>query len=659
MACFALLRTDVLGRRGVTPNVTPDGFGPSDLHSAYALPDAGGSGATVAIVDAQDNPNAEADLAIYREQYGLPACTTANGCFKKVDQRGGTDYPAPDAGWAGEIALDLDMVSAACPACHIVLVEADSAYLDDLGTAVNQAVAEGAKYVSNSYGGDEDASQLDADTQYFKHPGVAITASSGDEGYGAQYPAASQYVTSVGGTALVKDSSTRGWSESVWNNSYGAPGSGCSAYDPKPAVQTDTGCDMRTIADVSAVADPETGVAVYNSYQASGWAVYGGTSASSPLIAGVYALAGEPGSSDYPNSYPYGTKTALNDVTEGNDGSCDDEYLCTAGAGYDGPTGLGTPAGITAFAPPGPHGDIVGTVTDAGSGKALPGITVSAGDSGATTDADGKYDIVAPAGTYSVTAGGYGYPAKTTTGVVVTDKGTTTADFALTAAPAVTLSGDVTDGSGHKWPLYASIDIGGRPGGPVFTDPKTGHYSVDVPAGATYDLTVTPRYDGYEPATASVEVGSTDISKDVALTVSATDCSAPGYQTTYSGLHESFDGTTRSRRVDGERRVRRRTVGLRRSASPRQPDRRHRRFRDHRQRRHRPGQDPGHDPDLTVGRSQRCHCSGAVVRQRLPRLLQLDRDRAALGRRRYDVEVGVEPHHRRCPGPWGAGGSDS
>jgi subtilase family serine protease len=355
MSCLAEVRTDVtqphaFAAHAVSAAATPSGYGPSDLIGAYNLPADGGAGQTVAIVDAQDDPNAESDLATYRSQYGLPACTTANGCFKKVDENGGTNYPSADSGWAGEISLDLDMVSAIAPKAHIILVEATSANMTDLGTAVNQAVALGAKYVSNSYGGSEDSSDTSADSSYFNHPGVAITVSAGDSAYGTEYPASSPNVTSVGGTSLTKDSSSRGWSESVWStSSTEGTGSGCSAYEPKPSWQTDTGCSNRTVADVSAVADPATGVAVYDSYQASGWQVYGGTSASSPIIAGVYADAGAPGSGDNPAKYPYQHTSALNDVTSGSNGSCSPSYLCTAGTGYDGPTGLGTPNGLTAF----------------------------------------------------------------------------------------------------------------------------------------------------------------------------------------------------------------------------------------------------------------------------------------------------------------------
>ncbi|WP_141205724.1 S53 family peptidase [Streptomyces griseorubiginosus] len=342
--------------RGVTPKAaTPTGYGPTDLRSAYGLTAAaasGGTGATVAVVDAYDDPNAEADLATYRSHYGLPACTTANGCFKKVSQTGSTtSLPSSDAGWSEEISLDLDMVSAIAPNAHILLVEATSPTMANLGKSVNEAVALGAKYVSNSYGGSESSSDTSYDSSYFNHPGVAITVSAGDSGYGAEYPAASKYVTSVGGTALSTASNSRGWTETVWKtSSTEGTGSGCSTYDAKPSWQTDTGCTKRMISDVSAVADPATGVSVYDSYGiTAGWYTFGGTSAAAPIIAGVYALAGTPGSSDYPAQYPYRHTSALNDVTSGNNGTCSTSYFCTARSGYDGPTGWGTPEGVSAF----------------------------------------------------------------------------------------------------------------------------------------------------------------------------------------------------------------------------------------------------------------------------------------------------------------------
>lgn len=343
--CYALHRTDVV--RSKTSAATPAGYGPADLQSAYNLPGSGGDGQTVAIVDAYDDPNAEADLASYRATYGLPECSTANGCFSKVDQNGGSSLPAPDAGWAGEISLDLDMVSATCPGCHVLLVEADSASFADLGTAENTTAA-GADVVSNSYGGSDARDSTYA--KYYRHDGVAITASTGDSNYeGASYPASSSYVIAVGGTSLTTSSASRGWSESVWSDANGGTGSGCSSYNAAipGAASFYTGCAGRAMADVSAVADPQTGVAVYDTYQAGGWEVYGGTSASAPIVAGVIGMAGN--ASSVTPSTPYASPEALNDVTSGGNGSCSPSQLCTARGGWDGPTGLGSPNGTSAF----------------------------------------------------------------------------------------------------------------------------------------------------------------------------------------------------------------------------------------------------------------------------------------------------------------------
>ena len=361
-SCNALIRTDVkpqLAKAGsLTPDATVSGYGPTQLQSAYNLASAAaanGTGQTVAVVDAFDDPNAASDLAVYRSQYGLPACTVANGCFSKVNENGATSplpSPAPASDdWTGEESLDVDMVSAICPNCHIILVEASSESNDDLGAGVNAAVSLGAKFVSNSYGGSEASNDSTYDSEYYDHPGVAVTASSGDGGYGVEYPAASQYVTAVGGTSLSTASNSRGWTESVWStSSTEGAGSGCSADDPKPTWQTDTGCSKRTVADVSAVADPATGVAVYDTYNNNGgWNVYGGTSVASPLIASVYALAGAPAAGTTPASYLYAHTSNLYDVTSGSTSTCTPAYLCTAEVGYDGPTGLGTPDGIGAF----------------------------------------------------------------------------------------------------------------------------------------------------------------------------------------------------------------------------------------------------------------------------------------------------------------------
>jgi subtilase family serine protease len=353
--CFAKVVTTPDGRTfNGAPNATsgPAGWHPADLQSAYKLTGAPSGTPTIAIVDAYDDPNAESDLAAYRHQFGLTDCTTQNGCFKKVNQSGVQgSYPAADRGWAEEISLDLDMVSAACPTCHILLVEASSNSFTNLMAAVDRAAATpGVVAVSNSYGGNEFSGETTYDS-HFNHPGLAITVSSGDSGYGTEYPAASRYVTATGGTSLSTASNARGWTETAWSGA----GSGCSAYEAKPSWQHDGTCTGRTIADVSSVADPNTGVTVYDTYGGDpGWMVFGGTSAAAPFIAGVYAVGGSKGATTA-SSWPYAATGSLFDVVGGTNGRCTrgknttGAYLCAAGTGYDGPTGLGTPNGATAF----------------------------------------------------------------------------------------------------------------------------------------------------------------------------------------------------------------------------------------------------------------------------------------------------------------------
>jgi subtilase family serine protease len=324
----------------------PSGYGPGQFRTAYNLPASASKVQTIGIVDAFDDPNIESDLDVYSTQYGLPACTTGNGCFRKVDQMGGTNYPRKDAGWALEISLDVEIAHALCPNCKILLVEAKTNSFANLITAEDYAKTH-ADIVSNSWGGSEFSSETtSAYDGHFNSPGQPITFSSGDSGYGVEYPAASQYVTAVGGTTLTLNANNTRKSETVWSGA----GSGCSAYEPKPSWQKDTGCIRRTVTDVSADADPNTGAAVYDSvrYQGfSGWFQVGGTSLSSPIIAAVYALAGN-AASTIDASYPYSHLSGLFDVTSGKNGNCG-SYLCTGVSGYDGPTGNGTPNGTSAF----------------------------------------------------------------------------------------------------------------------------------------------------------------------------------------------------------------------------------------------------------------------------------------------------------------------
>ncbi len=354
--CHAHVVTDANG----APNVAtaPKGYGPAQFHGAYQLPAGASTSQTIAIVDAYDDPRIESDLGAYSSTFGLPACTTANGCFRKVNQTGAAGpYPRSDSGWSLEIALDVEVAHATCPNCKILLVEASSNSLANLAAAVNTAAKLGATEISNSYGGAEFSSEV-SDSAY-NHPGVAVTVSSGDNGYGAfGYPAASPYVIAVGGTTLSLGPENSYGGETVWSGA----GSGCSSYLAAPSWQTAdpnwalTGCgSKRGVADVAADANPSTGAAVYDTvkYQGrSGWFQVGGTSLSAPLIAGVYALAGNAASFSYPASSLYShqldSPATLHDVTSGSNGSCS-TIMCTAGAHYDGPTGVGTPIGVGAF----------------------------------------------------------------------------------------------------------------------------------------------------------------------------------------------------------------------------------------------------------------------------------------------------------------------
>jgi subtilase family serine protease len=342
--CFA---KGLVNKKGVIPDATSPlstAMSPAQIQAAYGLTGANAAGRTVAIVDAYGYPNLARDLTTFRSYYGLPACST--GCLTIMDQNGGSNLPRFNLGWAQEQSLDVDAVSAACPTCHILVVQAKSANFSDLSAAVNTAAKQaGVVAISNSYGGGDLA-----DSTYgaaYNHSGIAITASTGDNGYqGASFPASSHYVTAVGGTTLHMSGTTR-QSESVWSGA----GSGCSTVNVAVAPSTfDTGCAKRAMADVSAAADPNYGglsTVSPSSSKNSSWSQWGGTSESSPIIAAVYALAG----GGYSNTTPYaaGTSSNLHDITSGSNGSCPTTQWCNARTGWDGPTGLGTPNGTGAF----------------------------------------------------------------------------------------------------------------------------------------------------------------------------------------------------------------------------------------------------------------------------------------------------------------------
>jgi len=469
----------------------PSGYGPGDLASAYNLLAASGAGGgkTVAIVDAYDDPTAEADLGVYRARFGLAACTTVNGCFRKVNQSGGTAPPSVDAGWAQEISLDLDMVSAICPNCQILLVEASSSSFTDLAAAVDRAVAMGATQVSNSYGGSEYSGEVTAQSQ-FNHPGIDITVSTGDSGYGVQFPASSQYVTAVGGTSLSRDGSSRGWSETAWSGA----GSGCSAYIPKPTWQSDPGCARRAAADVSAVADPNTGVAVYDSYGgSSGWMIFGGTSVAAPIIASVDALAGgrSPGSAY--GSFAYNNRTRFNDISSGSNGSCGGSYLCTGVVGYDGPTGIGTPNGAGAVPPP-PTSDFSVTLSPA-SGTAVAGATLSAQIATAVTAGSAQSVTLSAAGLPAGVTASFS-PGSLTAGTASTMTLTTAL---TTTAGSYPVAITATGASATHSATYAITVTAPATGTGVFNGGfETGTLSSWTPAGTAAVTTLTPHTGSFD-----------------------------------------------------------------------------------------------------------------------------------------------------------------
>lgn len=344
---------------------------PARLHEAYELPGEtpAASTQTIAVVDAFNDPTAEADLAVFDRQFRLAACTSENGCFRKVNQDGNAaPLPRNEGGWASEISIDVQMAHAICEDCHILLVETRTDAFSNLGAGVNAAIKDGATEVSNSYAGTEEAAYEGLARADFDHPGIVIGASSGDCGYlnelcpgdapGASFPADSPDVLAIGGTSLTKRSGV--WSSVAWEES----GSGCSALFSAPSWQNEatgspaTGCGgARAIADVAAVADPDTGVDVYDSTPEEpgapvGWGVWGGTSVATPIVTAEFGLAGGAHGIAYPAAALYahhGDATALQDVLSGANGSCAGTTICNVTPGYDGPTGLGSPLGLAPF----------------------------------------------------------------------------------------------------------------------------------------------------------------------------------------------------------------------------------------------------------------------------------------------------------------------
>jgi subtilase family serine protease len=349
----------ILRANGQPDSATPTGTTPAQMAVAYGfnLIANQGAGQIVGIVDAFDDPNIEADLGVFSTQFGLPSCTTANGCFTKVYASG--KKPLPNPGWGTEISLDVEWVHAMAPQAAIVLVEAASSSNANLFSAVDVAVSKGASVVTMSFGGAESAQETSFDS-HFTVPGVVFFASAGDGGNGAEYPAASPFVVGVGGTTLSIQSDGTYISETAWSCTgpreceiAGGTGGGTSTVEPEPAFQSAVqATGFRTVPDISYDANPSTGVPVYDSFHEGGWLQVGGTSMASPQWAALMAIVN---SSRVTNGQSlmntssanniltalYGSTADLNDITSGTNGKCG--APCTAGSGYDEVTGLGSP----------------------------------------------------------------------------------------------------------------------------------------------------------------------------------------------------------------------------------------------------------------------------------------------------------------------------
>jgi hypothetical protein len=403
--CFARVVTKINGHK-ITNHAAIMGTTAATIQKAYGLtsPTTDGAGKTVAIIDAYGYSKLEADLGVYRTAMNLPACTTANGCLKIVNATGGATLPAnPPASddWTVETALDVDMASAACPACKILVIQATQPD-DELDNAQAVAKSLGATVISNSWGGAEQGGEGSTDAQYFNQ-GLPIFVAAGDDGYndngeGPDYPGTSGYTIAVGGTSLVTSGGTRGFTETVWGGTgsspysktqitnTGAGGSACSLSIAKPSYQpANTACTKKATADVSALGDPSTGPAIYDSQAASpetpGWIQIGGTSAASPLVAAMVAASGNTGIT---GKFFYDNAAKFNDVTSGTNGSCG-TILCVAGTGWDGPTGVGTPN--------------VQSIKSGGAGGAGLTLTITTPSDGATVGQGFEVDATASAGT--------------------------------------------------------------------------------------------------------------------------------------------------------------------------------------------------------------------------------------------------------------------
>lgn len=343
------------------------GLRPEDLHAVYELPLNAPDDQTIAIIEPMVDPTIESDLRVYDEEFDLPPCTEANGCFRQVNQDGEPSSPEfADAEWSANTSLNVEIAHAICQNCHILLVGTESNLFQDLEAGVQTAVAEGATEIVNPYG-----AVTSRETDAYDQPGIVITAATGDRGYdnweggysGANYPASSPFVVAVGGTTL-KPFLTSWAGEEAWSHT----GSGCGTqigvaqpWQTHLPNWSGSRCQTeRAVADIAADADPLSGVAIYDSTPLApwfpGWATFGGTSLSASIVNAAFALAGGSHTTSSPASAIYARRgeSTLHDIFDGSnypDSSCLERPFCSAQSGWDGPTGVGTLRGVGALEP--------------------------------------------------------------------------------------------------------------------------------------------------------------------------------------------------------------------------------------------------------------------------------------------------------------------
>ena len=462
-------------------------FSAVGIRAAYGITGTGDPSRVIAIVDAYDDTAAYSHLSTYRSAMGLPpiqscslntltglSSSAGSPCFIKVNQSGGTSLPSANSGWSNEIDLDLQAASAICPMCSLLLLEASSSSFGNLGAAATTAsTTPHVVAISNSFGTQGDVAQSAYPAwNNAATPGIAVMAAAGDLGYGTSFPASSTKVIGVGGTTLAVSSTTGARTgETAWSST----GSGCSSYNAAPSWQTNSAVwqaqglsgspcgSMKAVSDLSADADPNSGLQIYTTYSGkTGWYVFGGTSLATPIMSALYAMQGGY-ASELAGQYAWASTTPYYDVTSGSNGSCSPSILCNAGYGWDGPTGLGSIATASSVSndfslsvspsslsvAQGAGGSVtVGTQLVSGSAESIAlsasglpsGVTATFSPSSVTAGSSSTLSLTASSsassGTYSVTITGIAPSATHSTTLSLTVTAPVSNDFSISASPS-------------------------------------------------------------------------------------------------------------------------------------------------------------------------------------------------------------------------------